>query len=193
MGLDTVELIVSLERYFNVEIADAIAESIYTVGDVAEWFSQQLGVAGQRQSAVRAAVAEQLLSEAPPSSDETTPLPQLVPDASALKAYQYALRNRYGLVLPPLTLPSSVIVSASSLWERLTGQQLPRTPHWSTQTLAELIDWTVAFNYEKLLKMPLCSQYEVEQAVIGITSDKSGVPIEEIRLDSTFTNDLGMD
>jgi acyl carrier protein len=43
------------------------------------------------------------------------------------------------------------------------------------------------------LVRPLASQYEVEQAVIGLTSDKSGVPVEEIRLQSSFTNDLGMD
>lgn len=39
MGLDIVELIYSFERYFNVELPDAVAESIYTVGDVAEWLS----------------------------------------------------------------------------------------------------------------------------------------------------------
>ncbi|MDJ0363654.1 hypothetical protein QMK33_00700 [Hymenobacter sp. H14-R3] len=50
MGLDTVELAYSFEQYFQVEIPDAVSEKLYTVGDVALWFSQQLGVAG-RQSA----------------------------------------------------------------------------------------------------------------------------------------------
>jgi hypothetical protein len=59
--------------------------------------------------------------------------------------------------------------------------------------VAELIGWIVAFNYEKLLGPPFASQYEIEQAVIGLTSDQSGVPVEEIRLQSSFTNDLGMD
>jgi acyl carrier protein len=49
MGLDTVELAMSFERYFNFEIPDAVSESIYIVGDVATWFSQQLSVDGQRQ------------------------------------------------------------------------------------------------------------------------------------------------
>lgn len=192
MGLDTVELMVSLERYFGLEILDSVAETIYTVGDLSTWLSQQLGVSGFRQSAARAAVAEQLLSEAPPGSDETTPLRQLLPNAAALKNYQYALKNRYGLVLPPLS-PLRVVPATPLLWERLTGQLLPSAPHWSTQTLGELIDWTVSFNYEKLLSMPLASQYEVEQVVIGITSDKSGMPVEEICLQSSFVNDLGMD
>jgi acyl carrier protein len=48
MGLDSVELAMSFERYFNIAIPDEAAEKLYTVGDVATWFSQQLGVAGQR-------------------------------------------------------------------------------------------------------------------------------------------------
>jgi acyl carrier protein len=182
----------SFERYFNLEIPDAVSEGIYTVGDAATWFSQQLGVAGQRQSAVRVAVAEQIVSELPPGSAETTPLRHVFPDASALKACRYALSERRSLVLPPLSPLQEAPISLS-LWERLTDRALPRVPHWYTQTVAELIDWTIAFKYEKLLIPPLASQYEVEQASIGLTSDQSGVPVEEIRLQSSFTNDLGMD
>jgi acyl carrier protein len=192
MGLDTVELIVSLERYFCLELPDSVAETIYTIDDLSTWLSQQLSVPGLRQSAARVVVAAQLLSEAPPSSDEATPLRLLLPNAAALKNYQYVLKNRYGLVLPPLS-PLRIAPVTLSLWERLTGQLLPSVPHWSNQTLSELIDWTVASNYEKLLRMPLTSQYEVEQVVVGMTSDKSGVPVEEIHLQSSFTNDLGMD
>lgn len=192
MGLDTVELAYSFEQYFGVEIPDAVSEKLYTVGDVAAWFSQQLGVAGQRPSAVRATVAAQLLRELPSDTSEATPLSQVLPNAQTLKIYRYVLRNRYGLVLPPLAAPPA-LPAPPSLWERLTGRQLPKLPHWHTQTLAELIDWTIAATYEQLLVPPLASQYEIEQAIIGITSDKSGVPVEEIRLQSSFVNDLGMD
>jgi acyl carrier protein len=192
MGLDTVELAYSLEQYFGCEIPDAVSEKLYTVGDAAFWFSQQLGVAGQRHSAVRAAVAAQLLAELPAGTTEATPLSQALPDTQTLKNYLDALQNRYSLLVPQLTAAPAV-PAPPSLWERLTGWQLPKAPHWHTQTLAALIDWTVAINYEKLLLPPLISQYEVEQAVIGLTSDKSGVEVEAIRLDSSFTSDLGMD
>lgn len=191
MGLDTVELVMAIEYHFNLAIPDPVAERLYTVGDVAEYIGQQLGVAGQRQSAVRVVVAQQVLSELPPGSEETTPLQQLVLDAQIIKALRYALRAQHGLLLPSLAQPANP--AAPSLWERLTGGQLLLPPHWRTQTLAELIDWVVAYNYEKLLRPPLTSQYEVEQAVIGLTSDKSGVPVEEIQLRHSFTNDLGMD
>lgn len=192
MGLDTVELVVAFERYFGIEVPDSVAERLVTVREVATWFSQQLGVAGQRHSAVRLMVAEQLLSELPPGASDTSLLSQLLPTAQALETYRYSLRGSYGLVLPGLSAPP-MGPAKLSLWERLTGQPLPKPPHWSTQTLAELIDWVIAFNYKKLLRPPLASQYEIERAVVGLTSDKSGVEVEEIRLDSSFTNDLGMD
>ena len=60
MGIDTVELVVAFERYFGIEIPDSVAEKLSTVGEVATWFSQRLGVAGQYHSSVRATVTEQL-------------------------------------------------------------------------------------------------------------------------------------
>jgi hypothetical protein len=103
MGLDTVELVMSFERYFNLEIPDAVSESIHTVGEVITWFSKQLGVAEQRHSTVRVAVAEQLLSELPPGAAEATSLRQVLPDAAALKTCRHALRERYNLILLPLS------------------------------------------------------------------------------------------
>ena len=191
MGLDTVDLAHRLEQYFGVEIPAAVSEKLYTVGDVAAWFSQQLGLAG-RQSAVRTTLAAQLLAELPAGTTEATPLSQALPDAPALAAYQYALRSRYGVVLPPLAAPP-VFPASPSLWERLTSRQLPKSPHWHTRTLAELIDWVVAASYEKLLVPPFANQYEVAQAVIGLTSDSSGVPVTKILLASRFVDDLGMD
>ena len=190
MGLDTVELINSFERYFRLEIPDAAAEKIYTVGDVAVYLSQRLGVAG-RQSAVRAAVAAQLGSLLPKAT-EADQLRKLLPDAAAMQALRLALRQRYGLELPPLA-PPPASGRPPSLWERLWGRLLFAPPAWPAQTLAELTDWVVAANYATLLVLPLASQYEVEQAAIGITSESSGVPIEEIHLGSSFTGDLGMD
>lgn len=190
MGLDTVELANSFERYFSLEIPDPVVEKLYTVGDVATWFGQQLGVAGRQQSAVRAAMAAQLQTVLP--HPETILLRQLLPDAPAVQTLRLILRQRYGLELPALA-PSPAAGAPPSLWERLWGQPLFAPPAWPTQTLAELTDWLVAANCQKLLVPPLASQYDVERAVVGITSESSGVPVEEILLRSSFTDDLGMD
>ena len=45
MGLDTVELVVSIEKHFGLEIPDLVCEQLGTVGDVANW----LGAAARNQ------------------------------------------------------------------------------------------------------------------------------------------------
>ncbi|MGI4863891.1 MAG: hypothetical protein ACRYFZ_08205 [Janthinobacterium lividum] len=198
MGLDTVELIMSFERHFKLEIPDAAAESVRTVGELAAWLSQELGLAGQHQSAVRLAVWAQLRavlylrnSKSGVYTEEAL-LHEVFPSRQQLANCRQQLLSRYGLLLPDLTPPPTT-PKIPSLWEKIWGRPLWSPPTWPTQTLAELTDWTVAINYEQLLHLPLASQYEVEQTVIGITSYSSGVPVEEIQLQSSFTNDLGMD
>ena len=89
MGLDTVELIVSFEKHFGLDIPDRVAERINTVGDMAAWLGQQLGTTGRRDSAARVAVATQLreLVALPVTlatkEAEATPLQLLLPDVAA--------------------------------------------------------------------------------------------------------------
>ena len=198
MGLDTVELVVSFEKHFNLIVPDRVAERISTVGEMAAWLGQQLGTAGRRESAARNAVAMQLreLFTLPATlaaaEVQTTPLSQLLPDRATLQQAAAQLLVRAGLLLP--VLPQNAASLPSGWLARLFGSdQLPTRPSLGNSTLGELIDWTVALNYEKLLLPPYSNQYDVEQAVIGITCDKSGVKVAEVRLSSSFTNDLGMD
>jgi acyl carrier protein len=198
MGMDSVELIMSFERHFKLEIPDDVAENIRTVGDMADWLNQQLGLAGQHHSAVRLLVWEQLYavlvatSSKTASYSEATPLREALPNRQQLESCRQQLLSRYGLLMPRLS-PVPATPAAPSLWEKIWGRPLWSPPSWPTQTLAELTDWLVATNYERLLCLPLVSRYEVEQAVIGITSYSSGVEIEEVQLRSSFTNDLGID
>jgi acyl carrier protein len=197
MSLDTVELIYSIERYFSIDIPDPVCETLYTVGDVAGYISQRLGVVGMRQSAAREAAQQQLsaLLELPPDAfDEgnTITIGQLLPDAAAVARFRQQAIS-CGLELPELSEKRRVGSDGPSFFEKLLGLTPPPPPvPWPDQPLAALVDWTVAANYEQL-PMPFASEYEVERAMMGITSDKSGVPVEEILLASSFTDDLGMD
>ena len=198
MGMDSVELIMSFERHFKLEIPDDVSEEIVTVGDMANWLSQQLGVAGQLSSSVRLLVWGQLHTVLVADNGkailytEATPLREALPNQQYVESCRRQLLSRYELQMPRLA-PVPTTPATPSLWERIWGRSLWSPPSWLTQTLAELIDWLVATNYERLLCLPLASQYEVEQAVIGITSSSSGVEIEAVQLRSSFTNDLGID
>ena len=197
MGLDTVELVVAFEKHFGVEIPDRAAESMGTVGEVAAWLGQQLGTTGRRQSTVRDTVAAELRqlfvlpATQAAAAAEATPLLRLLPDRAAQQQAAAQLLAHPGLVLP--TLPHNAPAPGNWLARLFGSDRLPPRPSLGISTLAELIDWMVALNYEKLLALPYRSQYDVEQAVIGITADRSGVDVTQIRLSSSFTNDLGMD
>jgi len=191
MGLDSVELIVRIEKFFALEIPDPVAERLRTVGDVTTWLGEQLGTSGQRASATRdtvaAAVRTLLTNEHPDQA------PQL--DAS--------------LIIWLNTLEAEVRL-ASQLFAT-TGLEWPNDAHrprknwlgrlvatdyqsfYQTATIGELVNWLVARNYERLLQQPLRSQYEVEQAVIGLSWEQTGVEIPEIQLASNYVNDLGVD
>ena len=197
MGLDTVELIVSFEKHFGLIIPDRVAEGIGTVGEMAAWLGQQLGTVGRRDSKARETVVVQLreLFALPATLAAAavlaTPLSLLLPDPATRKQATAQLLARHGLLLP--TLPRNAPAPSSWLARLFGSDRLPTRPSLSTSTLHELAGWTVALNYETLLPPPYSNQYDVEQAVIGITCDKCGVGVEEIWLSSSFTNDLGMD
>ncbi len=48
MGLDTVELVMSVEEEFDIEIPDAIAENMISVGDVVDYVLIELVRLGRR-------------------------------------------------------------------------------------------------------------------------------------------------
>lgn len=198
MGLDTVELLYSFEHYFGLQVPDPVAEKLYMVGHVAAYFSEQLGVAGLRHSAARNLVHHQLseLLELPPGAfDEgnTTAIGELLPDARAVARLRQ-VASSYGLALPEPSHSARQAPPIPSFFEKLLGiTPVPPPVPWHAQPLAALVDWTVTANYEVLLPRPPTSEYEVERAVVGIASTSSGVPVEEIVLSSSFTNDLGMD
>ena len=198
MGLDTVALIVSFEKHFSLIIPDQAVERISTVGEMAAWLGQQLGTIGRRESAVRNAMALQLRGffELPATlaaaEAEAKPLLTLLPYHAIWEQYAADFRAQSGLALPllPMVAPAPLFGWLARLFG---SDRLPTRSSLSNSTLGELIDWTVALNYEKLLPPPYANQYDVEQAVISLTCDKSGVEVVEIRLSSSFTNDLGMD
>jgi hypothetical protein len=197
MGLDTVELIYTIERHFSIDVPDPVCEKLYTVGDVANYFSQRLGVVGVRQSAMREAVVQQLsgLLELPPDAfaeNNMTMVGQLLPDTAAVARFQRLISN-CGLEPPKLSGKVRPEVVQPSMLEKLLGiTPVPTPTPWYARPLSALADWTVATNYQQL-PMPPASEYEVERIIMGITSDKSGVPVAEILLTSSFVYDLRMD
>ena len=61
-------------------------------------------------------------------------------------------------------------------------------------TIGDLVNWTLAWNYENLIDpKSLFDKADVENVVIGIISDSMGIPVDGIRLEHRITYDLGID
>ena len=191
MGLDSVELLVRFEKYFEVDVPDAVAEILYTPADVAAWVSQHLGLPATARSPGREAVAQQLqaLFAVPAAA---TRLADLLPTGEAWAHYAQRLADQTGWRLPEIgwLRPPRARGWLNQLFDWTTTVALP-DPNRSR--FADLVDWTLARNYECLLPKPWQSQYEVLQAIIGITSDASGVEVSGIKPTSRFVYDLGID
>jgi acyl carrier protein len=193
MCLDSVELLVRFEKYFEVEVPDAVAETLATPADTAAWISQQLAIPATAHSPGREAVEEQLqaLFAAHAPSAETK-LADLLPTGQAWAQYAEQLADQAGWQLPEIgwLRPPWARGWLNQLFDWATSITPPDP---NSYRFADLVDWTLARNYELLLAKPWQSQYEVVQAVIGITSDSSGVEVSQIKPTSGFTFDLGID
>ena len=61
-------------------------------------------------------------------------------------------------------------------------------------TVEDLINWTVSLNFNKIIELDkITSKYEIERIVSGVISNSVGLPINEIKLHQSITNDLGVD
>lgn len=193
MGLDSVELLVRFEKYFEVDVPDAVAETLATPADTAAWISQYLGVATDGFSPGRKAVEQQLqtlFADRVPTAD--TGLADLLPTGEAWAQYAQQLADQAGWQLPEIgwLRPPRARGWLNQLFNWVTTV-MPPDPN--PYRFADLIDWTLARNYELLLPKPWQNRHELLQAVIGITSDSSGVEVSEIKPDSRFVYDLGID
>lgn len=191
--MDSVELLVRFEKYFEVEVPDAVAESICTPGDLAAWVSQHLAIPVGLPATSRETVARRLRDVfAARAPAEITALAELLPDGEAWAHYAAQLANDAGWQLPEIgwLQPPRARGWLNQLFNWMTTVTPPEP---NLYRLADLIDWTLARNYQLLLAKPWQSQYDILQAVIGITSEQSGLEISEIRPDSSFVLDLGID
>ncbi|WP_394369097.1 acyl carrier protein [Hymenobacter telluris] len=197
MGLDTVELVIAFEKYFQLAIPDQEAEKLGTVGEVAACVARLKGLSVDpaRTAAYYTVLAKLLgcLQAVHQDTMEDTLLVAIWPPSTASNTTPLATCLKLEVpALPNLTSPK--------LPERPTWLQLifglsysaPQPRDWSTCTVADMADWILAQNYASLLPTP-ATLYEVQRATLGITSYCSGVDVPEIQLTDSFTNDLGMD
>lgn len=190
MGLDSVELIMDVEKHFSIAIPDPEAEKAATVGQLVDCVAAILGV-DKYDFTVRdktfSLVKEELLNLVPDLQD--FPLTTIVSDILDFndKTLIGFLENSLNLKLPSFGEKGSI----SKILERF---HTFRTLDSTTLSWERYMDIILAHNLERL-NPPLkyTSKYEIYIVVMRITVEKIGVDYVEIGLEKSFTDDLGVD
>lgn len=182
MGLDSVELVMAFEEEFGIEIPDAAAEQLTTVGETYEYILMRLSVI-------------------PPTSCLTQRI---------FYKLRRALIANYGSSRSVITLDTKIreIAPAKELaegWpfmELFADLEIPPLPrlargsHWHSYsseviTVRDLIELLVRLNYHALDTTP--SREQVWERLKAVIIQQIPVGPEEIHPGASFTKDLGID
>ena len=197
MGLDSVELLISVEEKFGIRIDDSEAEKIYTVQDFVNSVYSKITTNPNEKCItqivfyrIRKAILDLKLTDKEIKPE--TKISELFTQ-SELKEKWYLLKSEIGLELPEL-VALDLNPELDSHVKIFGIKTIKRTTPVSSGTIRKLIDWTIALNQDKLIDIKkITNKYEVECIIIGIINRNMGIPISEIKLEHSITNDLGID
>jgi acyl carrier protein len=195
MGLDSIELVMEVEKHFSISIPDQEAEKAYTVGKLVDCVAKILDV--KRYDFTLRENTFAFIKSTLQSS--VVNLPDFISTdkvSTSLdtkdKLLLVSLEDKLKLKLPGLdTKMSDVngVLSRLQKWFRFIEEI-----DFETITWKKYVDIILAFNLDKLIpSIQYNSKYEIYIAIMRITVDKIGVDYSEIGIEKSFTDDLGVD
>lgn len=191
MGLDSVELLMEIEDYFGIRIANADAERISTVQEMVDVVARQLHIeqtASELQETVFNKVAMYF------GNTGRMQLTDRIAEYLQIenKDQWTALELAIGLNIPRPFGISSTSHRLIAKFTRFIG--VPINYDWNTLSVSAFIDAICARNYQQLIsRNSIGSKYEIFIMIIVITVEQIGVEYFEVLPEKSFTNDLGVD
>ncbi|XLS27647.1 phosphopantetheine-binding protein [Flavobacteriaceae bacterium M23B6Z8] len=197
MGLDSVELVMSIEDKFGIRIKDSEAEKIYTIQDFADIVFNRISK-NPTDKCLTQIVFYRIRKAL---RNLTSTVKEIRPDMKISEFFtQSELKEKWSQLKTEVELELPDLVALDFNPElgyhvKIFGiKTIKRTTPVSKGTLRQLVDWTISLNRDELIDIEkISSKYEVERIICGITEDRIGVPISEIELHHSFKNDLGID
>lgn len=194
MGLDTVELIVEFEKFFQIDIPNREAEKMTTVRQATDTIARLLHI-----SATEAPLRDHYFGLIQSALSAHTPDKPFTLSANIAPYLSAGDEERWKKLDSTLGLPvhrAAMRQSApakSSWWRKHIMVWLPAYD-WNNITVDDFILAFCASQYARILrKEKITNYYEILVAVTGITVNKAGVDYYEVSPDSSFTSDLGLD
>ncbi|WP_442264826.1 phosphopantetheine-binding protein [Tenacibaculum sp. ZS6-P6] len=195
MGLDSVELIVTVEKIFKIDIPDEECEQIYTVQDLINAVTKRiLHQNNKRKDLLFNRLKKAILETT--SSTITIELKTPIMDIFKLNNLDFQwkdLERFLQLTLPklvPLDFNDKLDTHVKILGLKIFKRRSPVTKG----NIGQLVDWIISLNYQKIIDITeSISEYDIQRIVVGIVSDSVGLPVNEIELRHAMTTDLGID
>lgn len=196
MGLDSVELIMDVEKYFNIQIPDREAEEITTVQKMVDCVVKHLSIT-DNSTKLRIDIVDKIQAALLRLGLTDKPLNPSDPVFLILNPHDEAkwtgFCNELNLNIPkPSTKKNG---PATSFFDKLLNK-VTWDPLYDRDkiTVEQFADVICADNCSVLInKENITTSYEVYIAVIRIVTDKAGVEEYEVTPEKSFTNDLGID
>ncbi|WP_345741442.1 phosphopantetheine-binding protein [Maribacter stanieri] len=197
MGLDSIELVMTVEEKFGIQIPDAECEKIYTVQDFADAVYPKI-ITHPTEKCLSQIIfykVREAIKSVNPSNDLITPDSKIkeVVGMDGLRTKWGKIEKVIGLKLPELVtmdfnenLDTHLIIFGV--------KTIKRTQPVTKGNLGQLTNWIISLNTEQLIDIKkITSKYEVERIISGVINERIGIPINEIELKHSITKDLGVD
>lgn len=199
MGLDSVELVMDVEKHFEIEIPDAEAEAVRTVEDFAKCAAKYIAInRGQKcKSQMLFYLLRDYAAEELQFSREQFVPSTLIGDVFPLanrKELWHKMSNDLGLEIPSLSRRdlNPDIQYNNSLLHALFNA--PEREEVSLKTIRDLIDWILSLNHERFIDAGnIASMHDIERVIVCFISEKCGIAVESIKPHHRIVEDLGID
>jgi hypothetical protein len=189
MGLDGVELVMRIEKYFGIDIPNRQAATMTTVQQTVDVVAEHLQVT-DNSTELRDRVFNKLQSAIPNSSIGLND-----PISKHISIDEESWANLKDKLQLNIYIPERKREEKRNWWDKAIGNfTIHPTYDVDTLTIEQLVNAICACNYETFIdNKNIKSRYEIYVAVSGIAMDQCGVDCYEIAPEKSFANDFGID
>ncbi|WP_438425454.1 phosphopantetheine-binding protein [Aquimarina macrocephali] len=197
MGLDSVELLMSFEDKFGISIPDAEAENIATVQQMADSIFEKIKLKPNNKclSQIVFYRIRRAFEEFGNEKMDVTPNTKMSDLLSKTDLQSDWTRLEIKIALKTPKLVDLDFNKTLNKEVRFLGFKIfDRTEPVAENTLRKFTDWVISMNSDELISIEdISSKYEIERIICGMIEYQIGVPLSEIEMHHSFTNDLGID
>jgi acyl carrier protein len=195
MGLDSVELVMEVEKYFDIQISDSEAEKATTIQNMVDCVAKHLSVSNNSTELKDAIVnrIQEILIKLGLTDKPLNPAALVfltLPPKN--KTIWELFTSEMGLGVP---MPETKVKGNENFFNKIKSAFSWNPLYkWTEITVDQFASAICAKNCETLVNSSaIKNTYEIYVAVTSITVDKIGVDYYDITPEKSFTNDLGID